>query len=81
MVKSLFSCVLLSQPKALPRVFVIARDNQQYRAAYSRVLTKQDGRCSHCKAAINENDTIVSKAYVRKSKYFHKACAERVHIL
>jgi hypothetical protein len=62
-------------------VFVIASDNQQYRAVYARVLTKQDGRCSHCKAAINENDTIVSKAYVRKSKYFHKACAEMVKIL
>jgi hypothetical protein len=65
----------------LPKVFVIARDNQQYRAVYARMLTKQDGRCSHCNAAINENDTIVSKAYVRRSKYFHKACAEMVHII
>gem|GEM_PF-3355271 len=62
----------------MQKVFVIARDNKQYRAVYSRMLTKQDGRCSQCKAAINKNDTIVSKAYVRKSKYFHKACAERV---
>jgi hypothetical protein len=81
MVKSLFSCALLTEPKALSRVFVVAKDNQQYRAVYARMVTKQDGRCSHCKAAINNNDTIVSKAYVRKSKYFHKVCAERVHIL
>jgi hypothetical protein len=65
----------------LPRVFVVARDNQQYRAVYARVLEKQNGCCSYCNGAINENDTIVSKAYVRKSKYFHKICAERVHIL
>jgi hypothetical protein len=45
------------------------------------MLSKQDGLCGYCNAAINRNDTIVSKAYVRKSKYFHVACAEKVHIL
>lgn len=59
----------------------MARDNQQYRAVYTRMLAKQDGRCSYCNGAINENDTIVSKAYVRRSKYFHKTCAEKVHII
>jgi hypothetical protein len=65
----------------LPRIFVVTRDNNQYRAVYTRVQSKQDGRCGYCNAAINRNDTIVSKAYVRKSKYFHVACAEKVHIL
>jgi hypothetical protein len=62
-------------------VFVVARENNQYRAVYTRLLAKQDGLCSYCNAAINKNDTIVSKAYVRKSKYFHVACAEKVHII
>lgn len=67
--------------KALARVYVVAASNQQYRAVYARMRAKQDGLCSYCSMAISESDTIVSKAYVRKSKYFHKACAERINII
>jgi len=60
---------------------VIAQDNQQYRAVYTRVLSRLASRSADCNTAINKNDTIVSKAYVRRAKYFHMACAEKVHIV
>jgi len=65
----------------LAKVYVVVASNQQYRAVYARMQAKQDGLCSHCSMTISESDTIVSKAYVRKSKYFHKACAERIKII
>ena len=67
--------------ESLARVYVVATSNQQYRAVYARMMAKQDGLCSYCGIAISQSDTIVSKAYVRKSKYFHKACAEKINIM
>jgi hypothetical protein len=67
--------------ESLAKVFVVATGNQQYRAVYARMVAKQDGLCSYCGIAISQSDTIVSKAYVRKSKYFHKACAEKINII
>ncbi len=67
--------------ESLAKVYVVATGNQQYRAVYARMMAKQDGLCSYCGIAISQSDTIVSKAYVRKSKYFHKACAEKINII
>ena len=67
--------------ESLAKVYVVATSNQQYRAVYARMMAKQDGLCSYCGIAISQSDTIVSKAYVRKSKYFHKACAEKINIM
>jgi hypothetical protein len=66
---------------SLTRVFIVASENQQYRAVYARVQKKQNGCCSYCNKTISKNDTIVSKAYVRSSKYFHQACAARIKII
>ena len=68
-------------PQRVTRTFVIRPTSQQYRAVYSRMLSKQDGLCSHCNGAISNGDTIVSKAYVRSSKYFHEACAQLIKII
>jgi hypothetical protein len=67
--------------ESLAKVYVVATDNHQYRAVYARMMAKQDGLCSHCRISIGQSDTIVSKAYVRRSKYFHKACAEKINII
>lgn len=65
----------------LARVFIIPEDNQQHHAVYARLLAKQNGCCSYCSKLISESDTIVSKAYSRRSKYFHQVCATRIKII
>jgi hypothetical protein len=54
----------------MTRIFIIERSNQQYRAAFTRLQAKQDGRYMYCKPGLEQNDTIISKAYGRNSKVF-----------
>lgn len=49
-----------------------------------RVLTiikkKQDGKCHYCDLKFTANDIIVSCG-TRRRNYYHKTCAERLHII
>jgi hypothetical protein len=65
----------------MTRIFIIEKTNQQYRAVFTRLQAKQNGLCSKCSIRINHDDIIVSKTYSHKSKYFHKACAEKLNII
>ena len=46
---------------------------------FSIIQQKQDGKCRHCRRLITVADTVVSNGSGRG--YYHKSCAERLHIL
>jgi hypothetical protein len=65
----------------LARICVIDADNHNYNAVLTRIIARQEGLCRFCAERIKDNDTIISKGHSRRSKYFHKECAERIHLL
>lgn len=46
---------------------------------FSIIQQKQDGKCRHCRRLITVTDTVVSNGSGRG--YYHKSCAEKLHIL
>jgi hypothetical protein len=83
MVKSAFllKILFLCRKSFLAKIHVINTDNQNYNAVITRIRTRQEGLCRLCTERIKESDTIISKPYSRRPKYFHKECAERIHLL
>jgi hypothetical protein len=77
----LLKILLLMQEVFLAKIHVINTDNHNYNAVLTRIRTRQEGLCRFCAERIKDNDTIISKAYSRRPKYFHKECAERIHLL
>jgi hypothetical protein len=67
--------------ESLARIYVIDTDNHNYSAVLTRIRAKQQGLCKFCGRRIRNDDTIISKAYSRTPKYFHKECAERINLL
>jgi hypothetical protein len=83
MVKSAFllKILLVMQEFFLAKIHVIDEDNHNYNAVITRIRTRQEGLCRFCAERIKESDTIISKSYSRSPKYFHRECAERIHLL
>jgi len=46
---------------------------------FSVIQQKQNGKCRHCRKNITLSDTMVSNGNGRG--YYHKLCAEMLHIL
>ena len=46
---------------------------------FSVIQQKQNGKCRHCKRNITLSDTVVSNGKGRG--YYHKSCAEKLHII
>lgn len=44
------------------------------------IKTKQNGLYYLCRSEIRDNDIIVSHGHMNRH-YYHKACAEKLHIL
>jgi hypothetical protein len=65
----------------LAKVSVIDTDNHNYNAVLTRITVRQEGRCRFCAERISDKDIIISTAHSKKRKYFHKECAERIHLL
>jgi hypothetical protein len=63
---TMISVIDLSAPHMQNRIFSI-------------IQQKQDGKCRHCRRLITVTDTVVSNGSGRG--YYHKSCAERLHIL
>ena len=83
MVKSVFLLKLSYQYNEdfLARIHVIDTNNHNYNTVLTRICVRQEGRCHFCAEKIKDNDTIISKGHSKRSKYFHKECAERIHLL
>ena len=82
MVKSVFFYENISkQLYSLARIYIINADNHNYNAVLARIRAKQQGLCRFCGRRIEGNDTIISKAYSKRPKYFHKKCAESINVL
>ena len=59
---------------------VVDLKNSQVRTKiFSVIQTKQNGKCHHCTRNITLSDTVVSNGNGRG--YYHKSCAEKLHIL
>ncbi len=82
-VKSVFllKTDLLVREGLLTKVSVIDTDNHNYNAVLTRITVRQEGRCRLCAKRINDKDIIISTAHSKRRKYFHKECAERIHLL
>jgi hypothetical protein len=65
----------------LARICIIDIHNHNYNAVLSRLDSRQEGLCWLCSKRINDQEIIVSKVNGKRSKYFHKECAERIHLL
>lgn len=65
----------------LARIHVIDTDNHNYTSVLSRLSARQEGCCRFCAKQIKHNDVIIIKGHSKRSKYFHKECAERIHLL
>jgi hypothetical protein len=65
----------------LAKVRVIDIDNHNYNAVLTRITVMQEGGCRLCAEKIKDNDIIISKAHSKRRKYFHKECAERIHLV
>ena len=84
MVKSIFLLKRLThyfREGLLTKVSVIDTDNHNYNAVLTRITLRQEGRCRFCAKRIKDEDIIVSTARSKRRKYFHKECAERIHLL
>ena len=80
MVKSVFYCSPFSTG-VVGRIYVIGSGNHNYNVVVTRIRAKQQGLCRFCGRRIKGDDIIISKAYCRRPKYFHKECAERINLL
>jgi hypothetical protein len=59
---------------------VVDLKNSQVRTKiFSVIQKKQNGKCHHCKRNIVLSDIVVSNGNGRG--YYHKSCAEKLHIL
>ena len=59
---------------------VVDLKNSQVRTRILSVIQKkQNGKCHKCKINIKLSDTVVSNCNGRG--YYHKTCAEKLHIL
>ena len=59
---------------------VVDLTNSQLRTIiFSAIQRKQDGKCRRCKINITLSDTVVSNGNGRS--YYHKSCAEKLHII
>jgi hypothetical protein len=84
MVKSAFLLkifLLIEEDFFLAKIHVIDTENHNYNAVITRIRMRQEGLCRFCAERIDESDIIISKSYSRRPKYFHKECAERIHLL
>jgi hypothetical protein len=83
MVKSVFNKKLTyyAREGLLTKVSVIHIDNHNYKAVLTRITARQEGRCRFCAERIKDNDIIISTARSKRRKYFHKECAERIHLI
>lgn len=84
MVKSIFLLKRLTHyigESLLTKVSVIDIDNHNYNAVLTRITVRQEGRCRFCAKRIEDKDIIISTAHSKRVKYFHKECAERIHLL
>jgi hypothetical protein len=83
MVKSVFFIVnhILNDRIFLARICIIDKQNHNYKAVFSRLDSSQEGRCWLCSERIMEKEPIISKLNSGRSKYYHKICAERIHLL
>jgi len=61
------------------RSFVISNGHRT-RRMLSIIKTKQNGLCYLCRMVIHDADTIVSHGHMNRH-YYHKGCAEKLHIL
>jgi hypothetical protein len=46
----------------------------------SIINTRQDGLCYSCRKKIEEDDIIVSHGHMSRH-YYHKKCAQKLHII
>lgn len=63
----------------MARSFVIANGDRTRRMA-SIINAKQNGLCYFCRTKIEEYDVIVSHGHMSRH-YYHKICAQRLHII
>ena len=56
-------------------------NNHNYNSVLTRISVRQKGRCHFCAEKIKDKDTIISKGHSKRLKYFHKECAQRIHLL
>ena len=64
----------------LARICIIDPDNRSYNAVLSRLDSRQEGRCWLCSESIKDKEPIIIKLNGKRSRYFHKKCAERIHL-
>ena len=65
----------------MARICIIDKQNYNYHAVLSRLDSRQEGLCRLCSERIIENEPIISKITSGRTKYYHKKCAERIHLL
>lgn len=61
------------------RSFIISNEHRTRRMV-TIIKTKQNGLCYLCRSEIGDNDIIVSHGHTNRH-YYHKGCAEKLHIL
>jgi hypothetical protein len=61
------------------RSFIISNERRTRRMV-TIIKTRQNGLCYLCKLEIRDNDIIVSHDHMNRH-YYHKRCAEKLHIL
>jgi len=55
-------------------------DDSEWGHVMHSIKGRQQGLCWHCRKEITDEDHIISKAEA-KTKYYHKECAEFVHLI
>jgi hypothetical protein len=61
------------------RSFVISNERRTRRMV-TIIKTRQNGLCYLCRLEIRDKDVIVSHGHMNRH-YYHKGCAEKLHIL
>jgi len=55
-------------------------DNRARSHVMYNIKNRQSGLCWHCRKEITLEDQIITKTE-NKTKYYHKACAEFIHLI
>jgi hypothetical protein len=61
-------------------ILVLNHHKRETERMHAIIKTRQNGLCYFCRTKFEANDVIVSHGYLNRH-YYHKVCAEKLHII
>lgn len=76
-----YLCICMWLENKMGRYTIITNEHRSYRRIIDSIIKRrQNGLCYFCRLKIEDDDILVSRGHSNKH-YYHKTCAERLHIV